>query len=159
MPEPTPPASGEAGLKGSAPAIILAFDVGGRRIGIARGDTVSCSASPAGVVGAVSGVPRWEEIERLLRDWRPDRLIVGLPYNVDGSESTQSALAREFAAQLLTRYSVPVELVDERYTSLEAQVRLKEARQSGVRRRRIARSDIDAGAACIILERWLAGLR
>jgi len=159
MREPPSPASATAGDARSTAAIILAFDVGARRIGVARGDTVSGSASPAGVLDVAGGVPRWAEIERLLRDWQPERLVVGLPYNVDDSESAQSAVAREFAAQLSARYALPVELIDERYTSLEAQARLTEARRSGARRRRIAKGDIDAGAACIILERWLAALR
>jgi putative Holliday junction resolvase len=119
---------------------------------------VSRTAAPAGILEAQGGVPRTEDLERLLRDWRPDRLLVGLPYNVDGTESPQSARAREFAAQLAARFALPVELVDERYSSLEAQARLKQARASGARRRRVAKADVDAGAACIILERWLAAV-
>jgi putative Holliday junction resolvase len=92
----------------------------------------------------------------MIRDWQPTLLVVGLPYNVDGSESTAAVGAREFAGELAKRYAVPVEFMDERYSSIESEARLKRARASGLRKRRVAKSDVDAGAACIILERWLS---
>jgi len=141
-----------------APQVVLAFDLGRRRIGVACGDTVSRSASPLGAVSAAAGGPRWEDIGSLLSEWQPALLVVGLPYNADGSESTAAAEARNFARELGERYALPVELVDERYSSLEAGARLKGARASGLRRRRVAKSDVDAGAACVILERWLGVL-
>jgi putative Holliday junction resolvase len=82
--------------------------------------------------------------------------VVGLPYNVDGSDSGQTLAARSFAAELERRYGLEVAMVDERYSSLEALARLKSARESGSRRRRVAKSDIDAAAACVILERWFS---
>jgi putative holliday junction resolvase len=135
------------------PRVILAFDFGLRRIGVACGDTVSSTASPLKSVD--SGAAVWTTIDLLVRDYRPDVLVVGLPYNVDGSESGAAANARGFAAELASRFGVPVELVDERYSSLEAGERLKSGRASGVSKRRVKKGDIDAGAACIILERWL----
>ena len=90
----------------------------------------------------------------MLRDWQPDIAVVGLPYNVDGSESEQTLAARGFAAELARRFGVEVVMVDERYSSLEAEARLQSARESGLRRRRVAKSDVDAAAACVILERW-----
>ena len=89
-----------------------------------------------------------------MRDWQPTMAVVGLPYNVDGSDSGMTGAARAFAAELAARYGLEVVLVDERYSSLEAEARLKSARESGLRRRRVAKSDIDAAAACVILERW-----
>jgi putative Holliday junction resolvase len=86
-----------------------------------------------------------------------DRFVdarLGLPYNVDDSESSMSGSARAFAAELERRYRLQVVLVDERYSSLEAESRLKVARESGLRKRRIAKADVDAAAACVILERW-----
>jgi putative holliday junction resolvase len=80
--------------------------------------------------------------------------VVGLPYNVDGSDSNMTGAARGFAAELARRFGIEVALVDERYSSLEAESRLKAARESGLRRGRVAKSDIDAAAACVILERW-----
>ena len=139
---------------GGAPRIVLAFDFGQRRIGIACGDTVSRTAAPQGTVGMGPGGPRWPDIDALLRDWQPALSVVGLPYNVDGSDSAMTAAARNFAAELQSRYGLPVALVDERYSSREAEATLKAARESGLRRRRVAKADVDAAAACIILERW-----
>jgi putative Holliday junction resolvase len=141
---------------GGAPRIVLAFDFGHRRIGVACGDTVSRTAAPHGTVATGSGGPRWEEIEALLREWQPALSVVGLPYNVDGSDSAMTAAARNFAAELERRYRLPVALVDERYSSREAQATLKAARESGLRRRRVAKADVDAAAACVILERWFS---
>jgi putative holliday junction resolvase len=138
------------------PKIILAFDFGLRRIGVACGDTISRSASALQAVPSGPAGPRWESIASLLRDWQPDMAVVGLPYNVDGSESSMTAAARSFAAELARRYTLQVAMVDERYSSLEAEARLASARESGLRRRRVAKSDVDAAAACIILERWFS---
>jgi putative holliday junction resolvase len=80
--------------------------------------------------------------------------VVGLPYNVDGSDSAMTQAAREFAAELEHRCRLPVALVDERYSSREAEAKLKSERESGLRRRRVVKADVDAVAACIILERW-----
>ena len=136
------------------PKIVLAFDFGLRRIGVACGDTVSRSASALQTVPADLGKPRWDGITALLRDWQPDLAVVGLPYNVDGSDSEQTVAARSFAAELARRYTLEVAMVDERYSSLEAGARLRSARESGLRRRRVAKADVDAAAACVILERW-----
>jgi putative Holliday junction resolvase len=136
------------------PQVVLAFDFGLRRIGVACGDTVSRSASVLETVPSGPNGPRWEIIGSMMRDWQPDMAVVGLPYNVDGSDSDMTAAARGFAAELARRFSLEIVLVDERYSSLEAESRLKSARESGVRRRRVAKSDIDAAAACVILERW-----
>jgi putative holliday junction resolvase len=133
----------------------MAFDFGKRRIGVACGDTVSASATPLGAVLAGPGGQQWDAISALVRDWQPALAVVGLPYNADGTESEQATAARAFAAELASRYGLRAELVDERYSSLEAQARLKDARETGLRKRRVAKADIDAGAACIILERWI----
>jgi putative holliday junction resolvase len=136
--------------------IVLAFDFGLRRIGVACGDTVSRTASALEAVPVNSRRPRWEVIDALMRDWQPDMAVVGLPYNVDGSDSSMTGAARGFAAELARRYTMEVALVDERYSSLEAESRLKSARESGLRRRRVAKADVDAAAACVILERWFS---
>jgi putative Holliday junction resolvase len=136
------------------PELVLAFDFGRRRIGVACGDTVSRTAAPLSGVAVGPGGPRWETIDSLMRDWQPSILVVGLPYNVDDSESGVTGAARGFANKLAERYALPVRLIDERYSSLEAESRLKAARESGLRKRRVAKGDVDAAAACIILERW-----
>jgi putative holliday junction resolvase len=140
--------------KGGAPKIVLAFDFGLRRIGVACGDTVSRTASPLEALASGPSGPRWELIGSLLREWQPDLAVVGLPYNVDGSDSPMTSAARGFAAELAQRYALEVAMVDERYSSREAAARLKSARESGLRRRRVAKADVDAAAASVILERW-----
>jgi putative Holliday junction resolvase len=75
---------------------------------------------------------------------------------VDDSDSNLTGAARGFAAELTRRYALEVAMVDERYSSLEAEARLQTARESGLRRRRVAKSDVDAAAACVILERWFS---
>lgn len=155
MPEPAAPRPDLHDLPaGGAPRLVLAFDFGRRRIGAACGDTLSRTAAPLpGIPNAGSG-PRWEIVDSMMRDWQPALIVVGLPYNIDGSESGMSDEARGFADELGRRYGLPVDLIDERYSSLEAEARLKSERESGLRKRRVAKADVDAAAACVILERW-----
>jgi len=140
----------------SRPKIVLAFDFGLRRIGVACGDSISRSASALETVPANLNGPRWDLIASMLQVWQPDMAVVVLPYNVDGSDSDMTDAARTFAAELARRFGVEVAMVDERYSSLEAGARLQAARESGLRRRRVAKSDVDAAAACVILERWFS---
>jgi putative Holliday junction resolvase len=154
---PEPADSGQGASNGPAsagPRVVLAFDFGHRRIGVACGDTVSRTAAPLDAVPVGMGGPRWDVIDALLREWQPALIVVGLPYNVDGSDSTQTRDARAFATEVARRCRLQVVLVDERYSSREAEARLKSARESGLRRRRVAKADVDAAAACVILERW-----
>ena len=138
------------------PQTVLAFDFGLKRIGIACGDTLTRSAAPR--PAAVSrGSPDWQAIAREVRTLTPGFLVVGAPYNADGSEGDLSAAARRFAAELERRFALPVHLVDERFSSLEASAELKARRASGQRRRRVQRTDIDSAAAAVILARWFAG--
>ena len=134
--------------------LILAFDFGERRIGVAVGNTGTRTATALGVLPA-RGTADWEAVTRCVRQWSPGRAVVGLPYNMDGSETALTAACREFAAELSKRYQLPVDLVDERLTSSAAHADLRDARRSGARRRRVRREDIDANAARLILESWL----
>jgi putative Holliday junction resolvase len=152
MPEPLPPRP--ASSETARARVIFAFDYGLRRIGVACGDTISRTASPLQPVASGPKGPQWDKIAALLRDWQPDLAVVGLPYNVDGSETGMAGAARSFAAELQQRHAIEVAMVDERYSSQEAGARLKSARESGLRRRKVAKADIDAAAACVILERW-----
>jgi putative Holliday junction resolvase len=140
--------------RSGAPRIVLAFDFGLRRVGVACGDTVSRTAAPLDAVPNGQSGPRWEAIDTIVREWQPALLVIGLPYNVDGSDSAMTVAARKFADQLGRRFGLQADLVDERYSSREAEARLKSARESGVRRRRVVKADVDAAAACVILERW-----
>lgn len=140
----------------AAPQLVLAFDFGERRIGVACGDSVSRAAAPLAAVTAAADRARWAGVDALIREWQPSVLVVGLPYHVDGSEGKATGAARRFASELAKRYPLPVQLVDERYSSLDAETRLKGARRLGLRKRRVAKADVDAAAACIILERWFS---
>ena len=140
----------------SAPGeVVLAFDYGGRRIGVAVGQTLTGTASPAGTVPARGDGPDWTAVTACLRTWAPARLIVGLPYNMDGSDTVLTGACRAFGEGLARRFGLPVEFVDERLTSVAANEELREARRSGARARRVRREDIDANAARLILETWL----
>ena len=103
------------------------------------------------------GSPDWDAITREVRALAPRLLVVGAPYNAEGNEGTLLAAARRFAAELECRFALPVQLVDERFSSLEAREALKKRRASGERRRRLRREDIDSAAAAVILGRWFQG--
>jgi putative Holliday junction resolvase len=94
-------------------------------------------------------------VQTLIDEWQPDTLVIGLPYNLDGSDSPTTVRAREFGAQLSTLYGLPIDWVDERLTSAEAKTMLREQRRSGEKRRRIRSGDIDALTARLIAESWL----
>lgn len=137
---------------------VLAFDFGLKRIGIAAGDTLTAKASPRPAAPVGRGGPDWSAIEREVRSLKPARLVVGAPYNVDGTAGALLPNVRRFARELEHRFALPVSLVDERFSSLEASAALK-ARRSAGERRRTRPADIDSAAAAVILERWLSGER
>ncbi|MBU6469945.1 MAG: Holliday junction resolvase RuvX [Gammaproteobacteria bacterium] len=135
----------------------LAFDFGLRRTGVAVGQNLSASATPLTVLKMAEGVPDWVVIDELIKEWAPQRLVVGLPYTMQGGEQDITRRARAFAAELEKRYPCPVLTIDERLSSKEAEARLRELRQQG--RRRVRREDIDCAAACVILESWFHSQR
>ncbi len=141
----------------TSPETVLAFDFGLKRIGIAAGDTLTGTAAPRRAATNGPAGPDWAAIGREVRAFGPRRLVVGHPYNVDGSESTVAPAARDFAAALAHRFALPVHLVDERFSSLEATAALRSARADGSRRRRLAKADIDSAAAAVILGRFFQG--
>ena len=139
----------------AATRCVLGFDVGRRRIGVAVGNTISSSARAVAVVDARDDGPDWPAVERLLRQWRPDRLLVGDPLTLDGEVQAITRHARAFADELQRRFGLPVQLVDERSSSKDADRRFAERRRAGTARRKDA-ANLDAVAAEIIVERWLA---
>jgi len=143
----------EAGSK--ARATLLGLDFGGRRLGVAVGSEVTGTASPLTTLAVRDDIPDWSALERLLGEWRPQGLVLGLPYNLDGTEHALRPRIERFATELRERYGLPVELVDERLSSREAEGRLRDARASGIRKRRMDKAAVDAMAAAIILERYL----
>lgn len=131
----------------------MAFDFGLRRIGVAVGQQVTNSASPVDVIANTDRGPDWMRIGELIREWQPRRLVVGMPLHADGTPSEMSNVVRSFVAEL-DRFELPVELVDERFSSVEAQKQLKHMRAEGLRGR-IGKGAIDAASAVLIAERWL----
>lgn len=131
--------------------VFLGFDFGYKRIGVAVGQQITRSAQPLATLDAKQGIPNWDAVQKLINEWRPLALIVGLPTRIDESEQYTTAAARGFALQLAERFNLPVHLVDERLSTVEARARL--FAEGGYRK--IKQSQVDSLAACIILEQWL----
>jgi putative Holliday junction resolvase len=129
-------------------ATLLGFDYGPRKIGVAVGQTVTGSASPLTTLRSRHERPDWPGIEALIRDWQPQAAVVGLPFNMDDTETEIAPRARRFARQLNGRFALQVHLVDERLTTIEARRRFARAAD--------APAGIDAMAAKLILETWLS---
>ena len=123
-------------------SIIMGFDFGMKRIGVAVGQKVTQTASGLTVVQACDGIPRWEYLDKIVLDWQPEKFVVGLPINMDGSDSEMSKKAQKFSRRISSRYKIKSEMFDERLTSFEA-------------REHDSETHIDAIAAKIILESWL----
>ncbi len=131
--------------------IIIGFDFGLRRIGVAVGQTVTKTAHAEGMVPAEKGEPRWDMLEALIKKWRPKALVVGIPLNMDGTEQPITLRARAFMQILSERLGLPVFGVDERLTTIEARARVFES--GGYKA--LQKTSIDAMAAKILLEAWL----
>ncbi len=139
------------------PATVLGFDYGLRRIGVAVGETVTRTARPLAVVAAARG-PDWPALDRLVAEWGPDALVVGIPYNLDGTPHALTRAAERFARRLAARYRLPVHRVDERLSSAAARAAIREARAAGRLRRPARRGARDRAAAQVILQAWLDGV-
>ena len=134
---------------------VFGFDVGSRITGVAIGNRLTSSARALTTIAVREGVPDWLRLDTLHEEWLPDTLVVGLPLTLEGGEQPASRRARHFANQLHERYHLPVVLVDERHSSQEAARRFASARAAGLKRKRDA-AEIDAEAAAVILDHWLA---
>jgi len=127
---------------------LLGFDYGRRRIGVAIGQDITATASALCTISAGPTGPDWAGIDRLVSEWQPGAMVVGLPRHADGSDSDSSVAARDFARQLETRYGLPVHLMDERLSSVAAE-ELQRQHEAH------AKTGLDALAARIILQDWL----
>ncbi len=130
----------------------MAFDFGLRHIGVAVGNCTLKTSQPEAILKARDGVPIWDEVAKIIDEWQPDILLVGLPLNMDGSASDMSERAERFARRLSGRFQLPVALVDERLSSREAKARAALQGHRGD----YARVPIDDEAAAVILSDWLA---
>lgn len=129
----------------------IGFDFGYSKIGVAVGQQLTQSASPLPLLKATRGTPDWSHIQILVKQWRPVGFIVGLPTCIDGTEQHTTAASRRFASELQARFSLPVHMVDERLSTIEARAHL--FAQGGYHK--IKKTAVDSIAACIILEQWL----
>lgn len=132
-------------------ATILAFDFGTQRIGVASGNTLTRTAQPLTTIAVPRSSRAIDVVAPLIDEWRPARLVVGLPVHADGTPHAMTAHARRFAAELEAQFALPVTLVDERFTTQIAQAAMRTAGLGG----RKSRESRDAFAAQIILQAWL----
>lgn len=133
----------------------MAFDFGLKRTGIAIGNLHTLSATPECTLQSKDEQPDWDGISRLIEEWRPTQLVVGIPIKLDGTENPITKKVERFCNQLKGRYNLPLEQENEQFTSIEASQRLKQVRQAG-RKKKVSKEEIDMIAATIILENWMA---
>lgn len=125
------------------PDVLLAFDFGMKKIGVAVGQLITKSATPLTEIPAQDGIPSWEAIQELVDTWEANALVVGLPYNMDGSDQEITHAAKKFGNRLRDRFQRPVYFVDERLTTVEAKAQLGHPSRA-----------VDSYAAKLILETW-----
>jgi putative Holliday junction resolvase len=131
--------------------LLLGFDFGSKQIGVAVGQVITGQARELCILKAQNGVPDWQKVEVLFKEWQPDAIVVGLPLNMDGTKSAMSERAEKFARRLNGRFNLPVHTHDERLTTYEAKgQRLQQGQNSGYRER-----PVDALAAALLLQGWL----
>jgi putative Holliday junction resolvase len=130
---------------------VIGFDFGLKRIGLATGQLITATATPLVTLQAVNQAPDWENIEKHIRQWKPDALIVGIPYLTDGGESEITRAARNFSNKLAHRFGLPVYTVDESLSSFEAEAVLRQ----GMKISKHNKHEVDKMAAAIIVQRWL----
>lgn len=129
---------------------VLAFDFGTNSIGCAVGQSITGTAQGLSAFKAQDGIPNWEQIGKVIAQWQPDLLVVGLPLNMDGTEQPLTQRAKKFANCLNGRFNLPVELQDERLTTVEAKSEI--FARGGFKA--LKKGKVDAISACLILESW-----
>ena len=129
---------------------VLSFDFGTKSIGVAIGQELTGTATLLAAIKANDGIPDWSKIEKLIQDWQPQLILVGLPLNMDGTEQPFTARARKFAKRLEERFALPVTLQDERLTTTDARSRI--FADGGYRK--LTKDRIDSLSAQIIFESW-----
>jgi len=137
----------------NAQKILLGFDFGMKRIGVAVGQTITQTARPLTTLKANQGIPQWEELNKLIKTWQPDALVVGIPLNMDGTEQPLTYAAQQFSVVLKQRYELPVYGIDERLSTRAARERL--FKQGGYKA--LQDGQVDSVAAQLILQNWLIG--
>lgn len=129
---------------------VIAFDFGTKSIGCAVGQSITGTAQGLPAFKAEQGIPNWELIGKMLAEWQPDLLVVGLPLNMDGTEQDLTQRAKKFANRLNGRFNLPVQLHDERLTTTEARAEI--FARGGYKA--LKKDKVDSISACLILESW-----
>jgi len=129
---------------------VLGFDFGTKSIGVAVGQHITASATPLLSLKAVDGIPNWDEIAKLIQEWQPDLVVVGLPLNMDGTEQEMTHRARKFANRLNAKFGVKIFTQDERLTTTDAKARLFEL--GGYKA--LTKGQVDAVSAVLIIESY-----
>jgi putative Holliday junction resolvase len=133
---------------------VIGFDFGLNRTGVAVASLLTGLATPQCVLYSKNGQPDWQGIDKLIKEWQPAQLVVGMPCKLDGSDSAMKKTITRFCNALEQHTGLPVHTANEQLSSREAEQRLKSARQAG-RKRKIRKEEIDQLAAAIILENWM----
>ncbi|GGG02455.1 MULTISPECIES: Holliday junction resolvase RuvX [Cysteiniphilum] len=129
---------------------LIGLDYGKSRIGIASGQMITKTATPIATIAAKQGEPEWHELDKIIKQWRPSDIIVGLPIDAKDQETKITEEARAFAQKVELRYQKPVHLISETFSTREARWRLEEVQNKSNRHLKV-----DAFAACVILETWM----
>ena len=136
---------------------LLGFDFGTKRIGIAIAQEVTGTANPLTTLSAIKHKPDWDSISKIIEEWQPDLLVIGLPLHMDGSEQDMTQAARRFSNQLNGRYHIPIELMDERLSSNEAESIINERNgQTSSSSMFPDKAQIDMISAQLILQSWMS---
>jgi putative Holliday junction resolvase len=130
---------------------IVGFDFGQKRIGVAIGNNISKTAQALITIESASSNQKFEAIQKIMDEWKPVSIVVGVPFNVDGSEHKVTNLSKKFAKQLEQKYALPIHLIDERYTSIEASHEIQD-KKIDLKKKKLL---IDQIAAKIILQSYL----
>jgi len=129
---------------------IMGFDFGTKRSGVAMGQRITGTANGIGCISARDGIPNWEQLDKLVDEWKPDAFVVGLPINMDGTASEMSRRANKFSNRLCARYARPSFTIDERLSTFAAKEEAKAQGHKG----HYKSDPVDALAAQFILESW-----
>lgn len=132
----------------------LGFDFGLKRIGVATGQALTCTAQALTTITSRDQKPDWVAIEKLIKEWQPHALVIGVPYHLDGKVFDMTLAAQKFGRQLNGRFNLTIYEMDERLSSREAEAEIARQRQAGLRKKS-QKGDVDKMAAQIILQSWL----
>ena len=133
------------------PQTLLGFDFGTKSIGVATGQMITATAQPIDAIKANDGIPNWDTVEKVIKEWQPDLVVVGLPLNMDGTEQMITQRAKKFANRLNGRFGVNIALQDERLTTASAKEFIFE--RGGFKA--LDKGKIDSVSAALILESWM----